>query len=123
MRGHQPSTQDIVVYIRSMRFLGGQIVTWPLLYALHQQWPQHNIRVIARDDVGRQYTTLPWPVEFVHASGFWGLPRGMRQNTAIMLALHYSSERYGLHAALRRPRVRLGFQNDRLLDTRLAQEF
>lgn len=108
--------QDIVVYIRSMRFLGGQIVTWPLLHALHKHWPQHNIRVVARDDVAAHYTCLPWPVQFVHAQGFWGMLQGMPKHTAMMLALHYSSERYGLYAALKRPPVRLGFQNDRLLD-------
>ena len=108
--------QDITVYIRSMRFLGGQIVTWPLLHALHQRWPDHHIRIVARDQVAHQYSCLPWPIEFVHAKGFWGLLRGMRKNTAMMLALHYSSERYGLFAALKRPPVRLGFQNNRLLD-------
>jgi len=108
--------RNIAVYIRSMRFLGGQIVTWPLLYALHKHWPDSHVRIVARDAVAHQYACLPWPVEFVHAQGFWGLLGGMRRRTDMMLALHYSSERYGLFAAIRRPKLRLGFQNSRMLD-------
>lgn len=111
-----PDMQDIAVYIRSMRFLGGQIVTWPLLYALKKHWPDSRVRIVARDAVAHQYACLPWPVDFVHARGFWGQLGGLRRDTDMMLALHYSSERYGLYAALRRPRLRLGFQNSRMLD-------
>ena len=99
-----------------MRFMGGQIVAYPLLYALHQHMPQARLRVVARDPVGLDYTALPWPVEFVQAAGWRDHYRALGRDTDLMMALHYTSERYGLLAALARPRLRLGFANKRFTD-------
>ncbi len=99
-----------------MRFMGGQIVSYPLLYALHQHLPHARIRVVARDPVGTAYTTLPWPVEFVQAKGWLEHFRAIGRHTELMMALHYTSERYGVLAALARPRLRLGFANRRFTD-------
>ncbi|MYZ43996.1 lipopolysaccharide heptosyltransferase family protein [Achromobacter sp. KS-M25] len=107
---------DVAVFIRSMRFFGGHVVTYPLLYALHRHMGGKRVRIIARDPVDQNYLCLPWPVDFVQAKGFWShvvsLPRGAR----LMMALHYTSDRYGLVAAIRRPAARLGFTNKRLTD-------
>jgi len=99
-----------------MRFMGGQIVAYPLLYALHQHMPHARLRVVARDPVGRDYTDLPWPVEFVQVDGWLDHYRTLGRRTDIMMALHYTSERYGMLAALARPRLRLGFANKRFTD-------
>lgn len=96
--------------------MGGQIVAFPLLYALHQHMPQARLRVVARDPVERDYAALPWPVEFVCVDGWLDHYRALGRNTDLMMALHYTSERYGVLAAMARPKLRLGFANKRFTD-------
>lgn len=107
---------DVVVFIRSMRFFGGHVVTYPLLYALHKHLGGKRVRVIGRDPVDHNYVNLPWPVDFVQATGFWSHVASLPRNARLMMALHYSSDRYGLVAAVRRPAARLGFSNRRITD-------
>lgn len=107
---------EIVVFLRSKRFLGSQIVAFPLLYQLKQCWPGHKLRVVAQDAVGEHYRALPWVDEFV-------LTRGLRTNLGvlgkdaeIMVALHHTSEQYPLISTLKRPAMRLGFRHEWLGD-------
>ncbi|MEI2415771.1 glycosyltransferase family 9 protein [Orrella sp. JC864] len=109
-------TADIVVFLRSKKFFGSQIVAFPALYQIKQCWPGHRLRVVAQDDVGHYYRPLPWVDEFVQT-------RGLRTNLAVlapqtraMVALHHTSEQYALIACLKRPPLRLGYRNGRVGD-------
>lgn len=108
--------RDIAVYIRSRDKFGDQIAAYPALFQLKQWWPQANLRVIGQHAVGNYYTSLPWVDEFVQARGLLQAARAMPRRADMAVCLHHSSERYALISLLRRPRARLGFRNDRLLD-------
>ena len=107
---------DTVVYIRSQPRYGDQVVAFPTLYQLKQWWPSQRLRVVARDDVGRYYTSLPWVDEFVRVSSFREHVRCLPARANASINLHHSSERYGLVSLLRRPALRMGFRNNRLSD-------
>lgn len=106
----------IVVFIRSMHALGDQLVGYPLLYQLHQQYPNHRVTVVAHDPVGNYYTQLPWVHQFVHATMAAQKYRSIAKDTEIIIALHHSSELYSLLGAIKRVPVRLGFKNKRATD-------
>ena len=107
---------DVVVFLRSKRFFGGHIVTYPLLYALHKHLDGKRIRVVGNDPVSDHYLCLPWALEFVEVKGFWSHCAAVSRRTSVMMALHYTSEKYGLVAGVRRPKTRLGFTNKRVTD-------
>ncbi|WP_454677544.1 glycosyltransferase family 9 protein [Achromobacter marplatensis] len=107
---------EIVVYVRSQPQLGDQIVALPTLYQLKTWWSSKRIKVVARDDVGNFYRSLPWVDEFVRASTFGDYLRSLKKETRICVSLHHSSERFGLINLLRLPAIRLGFRNARLSD-------
>ena len=108
--------RDVTVFIRSMRFLGTQIVSYPLLWQIRQFWPDCRLRVVAQDDVGRHYLSLPWVDEFVQANSFSENYRALGNRTDLMIALHFASDKYGAVGMARLPRVRLGFRNGRVTD-------
>lgn len=108
--------KEVVVFIRSMKFLGTQIVSYPLLYQLKQFWPTCRVRVVAQDDVGKHYLPLPWVDEFVQADRFGEVYRTMHHQDDLLIVLHFASDKYGAAALLKRPRIRLGFKNKRLTD-------
>ena len=107
---------EVTVFIRSMRFLGTQIVSYPMLWQIRQFWPGCRLRVVAQDDVGRHYLSLPWVDEFIQADTFLENFRALGKRTDMMIVLHFASDKYGAVAMLRRPRVRLGFGNGRITD-------
>lgn len=107
---------DTVVYIRSQPQFGDQVVAFPTLYQLKQWWPNKRLRVVAKDDVGRYYTSLPWVDDFVRVSSFGDHVRCLPLRATASINLHHSSERYGLVSMLRRPLLRMGFRNNRLSD-------
>lgn len=92
----------IVVFIRSMHALGDQLVAYPLLYQLHQQYPNHRVTVVAHDPVGSYYAQLPWVHQFVHATTAAQKYRSIPKDTQIFIALHHSSELYSLLGAFKR---------------------
>ncbi len=105
-----------VVFIRSMRFFGGHLVAYPLLYQLKQSRPNDAICVVANDPVQAHYTHLPWVDRFVQANGFRTSYRSIPARAGLVMALHYTSERYSLLSTARRARMRLGFRNKRAFD-------
>ncbi len=108
--------KQVVVFIRSMKFLGTQIVSYPLLYQIKQFWPDCHLRVVAQDEVGRHYLSLPWVDEFVRADRLSEVYAAMRRQDDLLIVLHFASDKYGVAALLKRPRVRLGFKNHRVTD-------
>ena len=108
--------KEVVVFIRSMQFLGTQIVSYPLLYQIKQFWPDCHLRVVAQDNVGKHYLSLPWVDEFVQADGFGEVYAAMNASADLLIVLHFASEKYGAAALLKRPRYRLGFKNKRMTD-------
>jgi ADP-heptose:LPS heptosyltransferase len=107
---------ELIVYIRGMRFFGGQIVTYPTLYQLKQWWPDSKLIVVGKDPVGGHCTSLPWVDDFVQADRPWQKSKVINRKRHLMAVLHYSSELYGLIGCLKRPPLRLGFKNKRLSD-------
>jgi ADP-heptose:LPS heptosyltransferase len=110
------SVQKATVFIRSMRFWGTQLVSYPVLYQMHQLWPNCEITVVGTDPLHRHYETLPWVRRFVSAQGFAEQFKCVTPGTDLMVALHFVSERYGAVGILRRPKYRLGFANARFTD-------
>lgn len=108
--------QDIAVYIRSRDKFGDQIASFATLFQLKQWWPQAKLRVVGQHAVSGYYLPLPWVDEFVHAPNLYRGIGAMPWRADLAVCLHHSSERYGLISLLRRPKVRLGFGNHRLLD-------
>ena len=108
--------KQVVVFIRSMKFLGTQIVSYPLLYQIKQFWPDCHLRVVAQDDVGKHYLSLPWVDEFVRANSLGEVFAAMRRQDDLLIVLHFASDKYGVAALLKRPRIRLGFKNRRITD-------
>lgn len=107
---------EVVVYVRSQPQLGDQIVALPTLYQLKTWWASKRIRVVARDDLGGFYRSVPWVDEFVRAATFGDYLRSLKKNTGVCVSLHHSSERFGLLNLLRLPAMRFGFRNARLSD-------
>ncbi len=108
--------KEVVVFIRSMQFLGTQIVSYPLLYQIKQFWPDCHLRVVAQDNVGKHYLSLPWVDEFVQADRFGAVYHAMNSSADLLIVLHFASEKYGAAALLKRPRFRLGFKHKRITD-------
>ena len=92
---------EVTVFIRSMRFLGTQIVSYPMLWQIRQFWPGCRLRVVAQDDVGRHYLSLPWVDEFIQADTFTENYRALGRRTDMMIVLHFASDKYGAVAMLR----------------------
>lgn len=107
---------DIVVFLRSQPRFGDQIVAYPVLSLLKKVWEDKRVRVVSCDPVGHFYTSLPWVDEFVQADAFIAQLRALPHRAHAALNLHHSSERYPLISLLRRPVVRMGFDNDRFCD-------
>jgi ADP-heptose:LPS heptosyltransferase len=99
-----------------MRFLGTQIVSYPLLYQIKQFWPACHLRVVAQDAVGQNYLSLPWVDAFTQADKLPEVYRTMDSSADLVIALHFASEKYGIAALLKRPTFRLGFKNKRVTD-------
>ena len=99
-----------------MRFLGGQIVAYPLLHYIKQCFPNDTLTVVACDPVGGFYTSTPWVDNFIHAPGNLAKLAALSRDTQRVFNLHYSSEKYALICAARRVPVRLGFKNNRVTD-------
>ena len=108
--------KEVVVFIRSMQFLGTQIVSYPLLYQIKQFWPDCHLRVVAQDNVGKHYLSLPWVDEFVQADRFGEVYHAMHHTDDLLIVLHFASDKYGAAAILKRPKYRLGFKNKRITD-------
>jgi len=108
--------KEVVVFIRSMQFLGTQIVSFPLLYQIKTFWPDCHLRVVAQDNVGKHYLSLPWVDEFVQADRFGAVYRAMNSRADLLIVLHFASDKYGAAALLKRPKYRLGFKNKRMTD-------
>lgn len=107
---------DIVVFVRSKSRYGDQIVAFPALYLVKKLWPDKQVRVVSRFDVGDFYTRLPWVDQFVRADAFGDQVRAFPRGASASLTLHHSSERFALLNLLRRPALRLGFNNRRIGD-------
>lgn len=108
--------KNVIVFIRSMQFLGTQIVSYPLLYQIKQFWPACHLRVVAQDAVGQHYLTLPWVDAFTQADTLSEVYRALDSSADLVIALHFASEKYGIAALLKRPKYRLGFKNGRVTD-------
>ena len=108
--------KEVIVFIRSMQFLGTQIVSYPLLYQLKQFWPHCHVRVVAQDAVGQHYLSLPWVDAFTQANTLPEVYRALNRSATMVIALHFASEKYGIAALFKRPTYRLGFKNARLTD-------
>ena len=105
--------EDIV---RSQPRFGDQIVAFPALSLLKKFWREKRVRVVSRYAVGHFYTSLPWVDEFVQADAFAAQVRALPRRAHASLSLHHSSERYSLINLIRRPALRMGFENGRLGD-------
>lgn len=108
--------QNIAVYIRSRCKFGDQVVAYATLHQLKQWWPHARLRVVAQHAVSHYYLSLPWVDDFVQAETPIAAVRAMPRQTDLSVSLHHTSERYGMVNLLRRPTLRLGFRNRRLLD-------
>lgn len=107
---------DIVVFVRTQRRYGDQIVAFPALYQVKKLWPDKRIRVVSRHGVEDFYTRLPWVDQFVRAQTFADQVRALPRRANACLTLHHSSERFALINLIRRPPLRLGFRNRRMGD-------
>ncbi len=107
---------DIVVFVRNKSRFGDQIVSFPALYLAKKLWPDKQVRVVSRFEVGHFYTSLPWVDQFVRAGAFGEQVRALPRGASASLSLHHSSERFALINLLRRPPLRLGFSNRRIGD-------
>ncbi|MNQ83970.1 Glycosyltransferase family 9 (heptosyltransferase) [compost metagenome] len=107
---------DVVVFGRSQPRYVDQIVAFSALYLLKQFWADKAVRVVSRYGVGDFYQELPWVDEFVRADSFAEQLRALPVRSSVSLNLHHSSERYALINLLRRPALRMSFDNNRLGD-------
>jgi ADP-heptose:LPS heptosyltransferase len=105
-----------VVFIRSMAFLGSQLLVYPLLYQLRRLRPDDDIHVVGRDPLHNYYQHLPWVDRFVLAESHTERYRSISNDTQLVVTLHRSGEIFGFLAAARRVPVRLGIQNRRISD-------
>lgn len=105
-----------VIFIRSMRFWGTQLVSYPVLYQIKHWWPDCQLTVVGTDPLHKHYESLPWVNSFVNAKGFGDMIKAVTPDTDLMVSLHAASERYGLIGLLKRPPLRLGFKNHRITD-------
>jgi len=106
---------NIVIFLRSMRFLGGHIVTYPLLHQLKQSFPAGNLTVVGTDPIAQYYETTPWVDRYLQANNYYGKLKTLK-NASHSFVLHYSSEQYALLTALSRIKTRVGFKNNRIMD-------
>lgn len=104
-----------VVFLRSMQFLGGHLVTYPLLYQIKQLFPNDALHVVGTDPVGAHYECTPWVDSYIQA-GSARQKLGALQGASRTFVLHYSSDQYALLSFLRRIGVRAGFRNGRVSD-------
>ena len=108
--------KEVIVFIRSMQFLGTQIVSYPVLFQIKQFWPTCHLRVVAQDALAHHYLSLPWVDAFTQANTLVEVCQAMDRQADMVLALHFASEKYGIAALFKRPKYRLGFKNARLTD-------
>lgn len=104
-----------VVFLRSMQFLGGHLVTYPLLYQLRQLFPNDQLHVVGTDPVGSHYECTPWVDSYIQA-GCARTKLAALKGVSRSFVLHYSSEQYAFLTFLRRIGVRSGFLNGRVGD-------
>ena len=114
--GKLTGMQDVVVYIRSMVFLGTQIVAFPLLYQIKQFWPDCHLRVVGQDDLAKHYESLPWVDEYVRANRLKQNYRALGRKPDLVIALHFASEQFSLVSLVKGVKVRVGFRNGRISD-------
>lgn len=107
---------EAVVFIRSMRFWGTQLVSYPVLYQIKHWWPDCKITVVGKDPLHQHYEPLPWVSRFVNANTLGELIKTVTPDIDLMLSLHAESETYGIISFLKRPKFRLGFKNGRITD-------
>jgi ADP-heptose:LPS heptosyltransferase len=108
--------QEVVVYLRSMVFLGTQIVAFPLLYQIKQFWPQCHLRVVGQDDLAKHYKALPWVDEYVRANRLKQNYLALGAKPDLAIALHFASEQFSLVSWVKGVKNRLGFRNGRASD-------
>lgn len=104
-----------IVFIRSMRFLGGHLVTYPLLHQIRQQFPNDMLTVVGTDPVGSHYVTTPWVNRFIQANTAWSKFKACSRADRVFV-LHYSSEQYAPISYAQKVPVRVGFRNRRISD-------
>lgn len=108
---------DIVVFTRSRRFWGDQIIAFPALYQLKQWWPQDRLIVVGKHPVGAYYKEdAPWVDDYIDAPGFFDKFRAVSPRPRAVVTLCYSGEEYGLIGLCKRAPVRLGFKGNRVSD-------
>lgn len=105
-----------VVFLRSMRFWGTQLVSYPVLYQIKNLWPNCKITVVGRHPLHKHYESLPWVTRYVHAKSFGEMAKTVTSDVDLMMSLHAESERYGIISLFKRPTFRLGFKNRRMTD-------
>ena len=103
------------VFIRSMRFLGGHLVTYPLLHQLRKTFPEDVITVAGTDPVSEHYLDTPWVNRFARVDSLRDKLGIMRNSTRIFV-LHWSSEQYAPLSLFCRVPMRVGFRGRRLTD-------
>lgn len=104
-----------LVFIRSMRFLGGHIVTYPLLYQIKHSFPDEELHVVGTDPVAPHYEGTPWVNRYIQADTAVQKLKAL-ENAKRVFVLHYSSEQYALLSWLRRVPTRISFRNGRASD-------
>ncbi len=104
-----------VVFLRSMQFLGGHLVTYPLLYQLRQLFPNDRLHVVGTDPIAAHYEGTPWVDSYIQAECARKKLAALK-GVSRSFVLHYSSEQYALLTFLRRIGVRSGFRNGRVSD-------
>ena len=104
-----------VVFLRSMRFLGGHIVTYPLLYQIKHSYPNDELIVVGTDPIAAHYESTPWVDHYIQADTL-GQKLKTLKGARRVFVLHHSSEQYApLTAACHIP-TRVSFQNGRFGD-------
>jgi len=106
---------NIVIFLRSMRFLGGHVVTYPLLHQLKYNFPTGSLTVVGTDPIAGHYETTPWVNRYVQAPNIHTKLKTLK-DASHSFVLHYSSEQYALLTALMRTKIRVGFKNNRIMD-------
>lgn len=109
------SGKENVVFIRSMRFLGGHLVTYPLLHQIKHHYPDQPLTIVGTDPVGSNYLATPWVDRFVQANTTWDKLKACTRAQRVFV-LHYSSEQYAPLSFARRVPIRVGFRNRRVSD-------
>jgi len=108
--------QEVVVYIRSMVFLGTQIVAFPVLFQIKQFWPNCRLRVVGQDDLAKHYESLPWVDEYIRANRLKQNFQALGNKPDLVLTLHFASEQFSLVSLIKGVKARVGFRNGRLTD-------